>query len=106
MQETRGEYLRNKSHNMRLWLEKSLPGETAVDSLPIASEIQAMWLAECLLEVRDAVSRRDFGELREHEALTVEWRALLHVVEAHEEMHEKFWRYLTLFVEVAGYQRE
>ena len=99
---TRGQFLAEKGNNMSRWLTEEFPGDMRITSLT-AGELtptSAMYLADALLERKELVAKRDIAEIKG--AIGSEHGAALDMIQASERVRDKFWRYMDLFVEVAG----
>lgn len=102
MQETKGSFLAEKAANMRKWLQSEIQGVPAIDQLKELSQIEAVYAAESLIKHRPAIAARDFsiiGRLGEEDAV---WKEILLAIRERVGLHDKFWRYAELFVEVIG----
>ena len=95
-------FLREKVTNMATWLS----GQGYETKLPSVTDIQLVTFA-CVLhkECQTAIDNHNFGTLLEvidKQLDSPEVARLVDYVRTREEMHDKFWRYLTLFSEVAS----
>lgn len=99
---SKGSFLKGKASNMIAWLrEAGVLGE----ELPTFTELQATYMAELLTEREAAVTAKAFDELLAAEELTQSeiggiFHSILQGVRDRDDLHEKFWRYLALFIEV------
>ena len=95
-----GEYLMQKVDNMVDWLE-----DNALDVPYEASRIPQVFIvrmAEELAAHRDIVEARDFKGLMDMQDLPAQIKDLTVQVQGREELHDKFWRYLSLFIELVS----
>lgn len=99
---SKGSFLKAKASNMIAWLSEAgiLKGE-----LPAFTELQATFMAEMLLEKQDEVAAKSFTDLLQSKELSESqigdtFRSILEGVRDNPVLHEKFWRYLALFVDV------
>jgi|MDSW01.1.fsa_nt_gb hypothetical protein len=107
---TKGAFLKEKVGNFGVWVQQGVGKENLpVDvsrALTGRSELEAVALAGALLSNADEVAHRDWGGLASALAAregAPPWLGeVLSAVRSRQEMHEKFWRYLDLFVEVAA----
>ena len=106
--ETKGAFLKNKLQNMARWVEQEVGEENLpadlVAGIASRSELEASALSGALLSNREQVAQRDWRGLMHSIADGNVPASVLEVVkrvEERESMHEKFWRYMDLFVEVA-----
>ena len=98
--ETKGSFLKSKMHNMRAWLQGELTG-AAVHALPEVTEVQACYLEECLIPHKGSVSEKRFEALAADKSLDASFREVLTEIQRAPATHDKFWRYVDLFLEVA-----
>ena len=106
--ETKGAFLKEKLQNMARWVEQEVGKENLpadlVAGIASRSEMEASALSGALLSNREQVAQRDWRGLMHSIADGNVPASVLEVVkrvEERESMHEKFWRYMDLFVEVA-----
>jgi len=107
--ETKGTFLKQKLQNMARWVEQEVGKENLpadlVAGIASRSELEASALSGALLSNREQVAQRDWRGLMHSIADGNEIPAsvleVVKCVEKRESMHEKFWRYMDLFVEVA-----
>lgn len=95
---TKGAFLQEKAGNMRAWLQESLLSE-AVANLPSLDQARATLMAEMLVPYKQAIKDEDFTRLEEA-AVEIGLIDVMKEVVTHPPLHDKFWRYLALFVEV------
>ena len=104
----KGEFIKEKLSNMARWVtlevgKENLPADL-VAGIASRSELEASALSGALLSNREQVAQRDWRGLMHSIADGNVPASVLEVVkciEKRESMHEKFWRYMDLFVEVA-----
>ena len=106
--ETKGAFLKQKLQNMARWVEQEVGKENLpadlVAGIASRSEMEASALSGALLSNREQVAQRDWRGLMHSIADGNVPASVLEVVKCVEQrvsMHEKFWRYMDLFVEVA-----
>jgi hypothetical protein len=102
MQETKGSFLMEKAANMRKWLQSEIQGVSAIDQLKELSQIEAVYAAESLIQHQPAIAARDFSIIERLGVEDVAWKEILLAIRGRAGLHDKFWRYAQLFVEVAG----
>ena len=117
MPETVGEFLKTKLGNMARWVSDGV-GKENLTIDPVAfvderSELECVVLAETIATEKAAIMSRDWRglvKLLDRQAVPAEWAnsfaCLLHAVKAHEEMHERFWRYMEMFRDVINKSNE
>lgn len=94
---TVGEFLREKGENMAVWLRSE-----GYDMQVPMSDFIVVALAHTLHNTYgNAIEARDFSALDVPEVTP-----LVEFVQARAHMHDKFWRYLALFSEVASRTNE
>ena len=87
--------LREKSRNMQRWLlSEGCELETQFED---ASNIQLLLMAQQVHALRSAIDARDFDGLCVDKDMPVELLNVIAFVVKRTELHDKFWRYLTLF---------
>lgn len=96
MSQTKGAFLKEKAGNMAAWLYKE--GYMAPGGLHDVTEMQATLMAQRLHELKDTVvGPRDFDAIAQVKELPADVLALVQFVRERAQLHDKFWRYLTLF---------
>ena len=97
MEETVGAFLLAKARNWKAWLSTELSIDLKVD----LTELSVTAMATKLNEHRQLVYNRDWGGLsRQAQAAGIgELAEMLEAVRTRHDLHDKFWRYLELFVE-------
>ena len=105
---TKGEYLKEKLGNMARWVEQELGKENlpvdVIAGINNRSEQEASVFAGALLSNKTMVTQRNWSGLLyavTNSNLPAEVQTIMQLVYAHEPMHDKFWRYMDLFCEVA-----
>ena len=104
---TIGAFLKEKVRNMLSWLSESLGSELPWIPRQAAevTELRATYAAEILTQHKARVQDRDwtlFADVESELTTKTEFWAVLREVRDRPELHEKFWRYIDLFVEVAS----
>lgn len=94
---TKGAFLEEKAANMRRWLQETLREE--VPDLPTLDQAQSTYMAEMLVPHKQAIKDQDFTKLAAA-ASELGISETLKLVADRPTLHDKFWRYLALFVEV------
>ena len=99
MEQTVGSFLLEKATNMHNWLKSELLTWNAKVTL---TELSATALAAKLMEHRQLVFNRDWAGLsrQANTAGLVDLTEMLEAVRTRHDLHDKFWRYLELFVEI------
>ena len=107
--ETKGSFLKGKLVNMARWVTE----EVGRENLPVdviagiagRSELECCVLAGALQASQDEVTHRNWSglvRLMEQEHLPRELQEVIAVIQKRPPMHDKFWRYLKLFIEVGA----
>ena len=98
---TIGAFLKLKAGNMAMWLYTE--GYMIPGGLHDVSELQATILAQHLNELHDTIIEpRDFDAVLKVKAMTPDVAQLIQFVRERPQLHDKFWRYLTLFSDTVG----
>jgi len=101
-----GEFVKSKMHNMAVWVQEELGSVIAIDYVAVVdarSELELTTLCVMLHTERDIAARRDWDalvELASEEAALAPLLQILVEVRQRESMHEKFWKYVKLFIDV------
>ena len=101
-----GEFVKSKMHNMADWVQAELGTAAPIDCVAIIharSELELTTLCVMLNSEKDIAARRDwdaFVELANEEAVLAPLVRILAEVRKREHMHEKFWKYVQLFIDV------
>ena len=103
---TKGEFARLKLLNMAKFVaegvgKENLPGEFE-STAQSATGLSALLFATTLQEHSKSVFERDWDGIDAIPSLPAFARQMLSSVRSREEMHDKFWRYLELFVELVS----
>ena len=105
---TKGAFLKTKLQNMARWVEfeigrENLPADV-IAGTDGRSELEVCMLAGALQANKDVTIHRDWVGMarlmREH-SFPAEVQGVITAIRARDGMHDKFWRYVDLFVEVA-----
>ena len=101
-----GEFVKSKMHNMAVWVQEELGAAAAMDYVAAVDarlELELTTLCVMLHTERDIAARRDWDalvELASEEAALAPLLQILVEVRQREPMHEKFWKYVQLFIDV------
>lgn len=95
---TVGAFLKEKAENMKAWLHGEIPDLTPT---PALTELTATTIATKLAAERQVIYNRDWGGLERmtNTTLLSTLGCIIQEVRARPFLHDKFWRYLELFVE-------
>tara|TARA_B100001996_G_scaffold59641_1_gene42493 strand:- start:246 stop:578 length:333 start_codon:yes stop_codon:yes gene_type:complete len=96
-----GDFLQEKALNMRKWLREQLDEPQLLEVMDTMLKNDFVVLGDECLEHKTSICRRDFRELMQ----AVQNTPLFEIaqrVRAREELHDKFWRYMELFVDVTA----
>jgi hypothetical protein len=98
-----GMFLREKLRNFVTWVlseipKTELPVGYSLNKLATAS--QCVEFAEVVTDMREPVTARDFDALSQHPQATETMVMVIRAVYQRPELHEKFWRYMDMCVEV------
>jgi hypothetical protein len=100
-----GIFLQGKLRNFVKWVLSEIPKT----QLPVgyslnklATQAQCVEFAEVVIEMREPVTLRDFDALSRHSHATDTMCTVIKAVCGRPELHEKFWRYMDMCVEVVG----
>jgi len=105
---TKGEFLRHKMQNMARWVTNEVGKEDL--SVDLESDISGRSALECctlagaLLANKKEILHRNWSGLvqqMEVELFPSAMQEVVALIQQRPSMHEKFWRYLDLFVDVA-----
>ena len=95
--QTVGQFLVEKAHNMRTWLAtEGLEIEPLGAELPVVAVAAAQELRS---KAQAAIDERDFEALVAHDSMPETIHQVVAFVQCREDLHDKFWRYLALFSE-------
>ena len=94
-----GDFLQEKALNMRTWLREQLDEPNLLDIMDSMLKNDFVTLGDECLKHKQSIFRRDFRELMQ----AIQNTPLFEIaqrVRARDELHDKFWRYMELFVNV------
>ena len=97
-----GDFLREKMGNMSRWVKEEL-GNTGMDVEHITAEwtdTEIAYIVGVLESNSTKIAHRDWSGLAKVSNLPDELLELFQMIRKREDMHDKFWRYMELFVEV------
>lgn len=103
MNQTVGEFLREKLGNMACWIETELGEQNPVDLkqyLAERTDTEIAYVVGILRSNSIMITHSDWSGLGRLADLPTELLVLFQSIKQREDMHDKFWRYLSLFVEV------
>ena len=98
-----GMFLQEKLRNFVTWILSEIPKAelpTGYSLNKLATQDQCVDFAEVVVDMREPVAAQDFDGLSKHPLATVSMSAVIKAVQARPAMHEKFWRYMDMCVEV------
>lgn len=105
---TKGEYLKEKLGNMARWVTKEVGKENLpadiIAGIDGRSELEVTVLCGALESDCKQVTHRNWSglvKIMEDNNVPNELQQVVVAVQRRPEMHEKFWRYMDLFVEVS-----
>lgn len=99
MAQSVGEFLKEKMGNMSRWVE----GELHVDLkqyVAARTERECTYIAGLLSTNSDKITLRDWSGLASVGDLPQELQRVFLLIRQREDMHDKFWRYMDMFVQV------
>ncbi len=103
---TVGAFLKSKMHNMAVWVQEELGTVVAIDYVAAVDarlELELTTFAAMLHSNKHIEAQRDWDALLALATGQAGFESvvqLLNDVRAREHMHEKFWRYVKLFIDV------
>jgi hypothetical protein len=108
IEQSKGEFLKEKLQNMARWVDE----EVGKENLPVdiiagiagRSAVEATLFASQLAANKAKVTHRDWSGLVQvmaQETLPIELQEVIVAIQHRPPMHDKFWRYMGLFIEVA-----
>ena len=106
MMNTVGSFLKSKMHNMAAWVQEELGAAAAMDYVAAVDarlELELTTFATMLHSNKHIETQRDWDALialATGQAGFEPVVQLLNEVQGREHMHEKFWRYVQLFIDV------
>ena len=98
-----GEFLQGKLQNFIKWVLSEIPRAqlpTGYSLNKLATQEQCVEFASVVTEMRAPVASRDFDALSRHSHATPSMRVVIKAINARPELHDKFWRYMDMCVEV------
>lgn len=109
MSTTIGEFLREKLGNMANWVTTELGELSSVDIkqyIADRTDTEIAYLISILGSNSTMIAHRDWSGLARQADLPVEMLEVFQQIRKRDDMHDKFWRYLDLFVEVISNTEE
>jgi hypothetical protein len=103
MSQTVGEFLREKMGNMAGWIVNELGDQNNVDLKQYIAErtdTELAYLVGILRSNSNMITHRDWSGLARLGDMPTQLLEVFQSVKQREDMHDKFWRYLSLYVEV------
>ena len=103
---TVGAFLKSKMHNMAVWVQAELGTDAKMDYVAAVDarlELELTTFAAMLHSNKHIETQRDWDALLALATGQVGFESVVQLLEdvrAREHMHEKFWRYVKLFIEV------
>ena len=103
---TIGEFVKSKMHNMADWVQAELGSDAPIDFVAVVharSELELTTLCATLHSKKNIAAQRDwdaFIALASEQAAFASMVRILGEVRKREQMHEKFWKYVQLFIDV------
>ena len=100
MQQTVGQFLKEKLGNMSRWAAAELGGTLTTDIeqyVAKRTETECTYLASLLSTNSVLLSQRDWHGLSQLGEIPPQLLQVFHEIRKREDMHDKFWRYLELF---------
>lgn len=101
-----GKFIKSKMHNMAVWVQDEIGSVMAIDyvtAVDARSELELTTLCVMLHTEKDIATRRDWDALVELASAEAALQPLLQIlveVRQREPMHDKFWKYVQLFIDV------
>lgn len=107
---TKGAFLKEKMQNMARWVEQEVGKENlsvdVIAGIAERTELEACTFAEMLRSNKTPIAQRNWSDLgavlADRPDCPDAVYEVISRVHAKDVMHEKFWRYMDLFVEVAS----
>lgn len=103
MSQTVGQFLREKLTNMGMWVTSELGDQSSVDIkqyIAERSDTEIAYVVGILRSNSNMITHRDWSGLSRTADLPKELLDTFQAIRKREDMHDKFWRYLDLFVQV------
>lgn len=104
-----GEFLREKLTNMSNWITSELGNSSDVDIKQYITErtdTEIAYMVGILKSNSTKITHRDWSGLDRVGDLPKELKEIFQFIRKREDMHDKFWRYLELFVQVISNTEE
>ena len=106
---TKGAFVKEKLENMARWVEQGIGKENlpvdVIAGITGRSELEASALAGALQSNKDKIAQRNWSGLmqavKDSGKFPVSVQEVITCIYQQPKMHDKFWRYMELFVEVA-----
>lgn len=96
---TLGDFLQEKAFNMRKWARQALDRPELLGEMDMAVKTDFVAMGIRCVSVKQSILRRDWHGLMTPLIDTPIFE-IAQMLRANEELHDKFWRYLELFVNV------
>lgn len=96
---TLGDFLQEKAFNMRKWAREVLDRPKLLSEMDLAIKTDFVDMGLKCVSVRQAIVRRDWYGIMSPLSGTPVFE-VAQMLRANEDLHDKFWRYLELFVNV------
>jgi len=103
MSQTVGAFLREKLTNMGVWMTTELGETLTVDIkqyIAERSDTEIAYVVGILGSNSTKITHRDWSGLARVGDIPVELLDVFQLIRKRDDMHDKFWRYLELFVQV------
>ena len=103
---TIGCFLHEKLCNMARWITEDADCAISTDIVALSqrcTHLHATMFAEMLLKEKVCIVHRDWNKLHRlvnAADMPFDFGEVVHVVQKNEAMHDKFWRYLELFITI------
>lgn len=101
---TIGDFLREKMLNMAKWIEEEIGKENLKVDLPhfisVRTNTELCYIAEVLKGQYNSICREDWTGLLSAAEIPVDFFEVVQEVRKKASMHEKFWRYMHVYVQV------
>jgi hypothetical protein len=96
-----GQFIKEKMHNMAVWVKTELDID-CVKQIDARSELELTTLCAALHTHRGFEVTEDWDALlrKVEEVPLPAFRDIVHKVHERKDMHEKFWKYIKMFIEV------
>jgi len=97
---TKGAFLHEKMTNMAAWLDSELESSAFAERMKNCTYAQATLIAATIKERAEVVQARDFDAFGSMHGIPDEFKDIALQIQTRTDTHDKFWRYLDLFVSV------